>query len=253
MSLQALVYADKGVCHPSANALERQLKALLDPSVKVCKVDGEYLRSQPWEEKTVVLVMGGGSCQQWDEQLQNAGIEKIQRYVREGGRYMGFCAGAYFASAESSFKLSDRTIEKRRPLAFFPGKAIGPLVNNDDYLSLKASRAAEVSFKIRGVAEAGALYYQGGCQFDIEEDSDAVEILSMYSGLEKAAAVFCKVGKGYAFLDGTHPEFKWAPSLVEETKSYYHDLAGKLSSQEMFRQKVWEEIGVKLQLPVIAE
>jgi glutamine amidotransferase-like uncharacterized protein len=163
---------------------------------------------------------------------------------------MGFCAGAYFASAESSFELSDRTIEKRRPLAFFPGKAIGPLVNRDDYLSLKAARAAEVCYKIRGVSEVGALYYQGGCLFDLEKDSADVEIMSTYSGLEKAAAVFCKFGKGYAFLDATHPEFEWAASLGEEAESCYRELAGKLSVQEVFRLKVWEEIGFKLQLPV---
>ncbi len=247
MSLQALIYADKGVCLPSANALEEQLKALLDPSISVLKVDGEYLRTKSWEAKTVVLVMGGGSCRYWDEQLQELGIEKINRYVREGGRYMGFCAGAYFASAESYFELSDRIIEKSRPLAFFPGKAMGPLVDRDDYLSLKAARAAEVSYKIRGVLKAGALYYQGGCLFDIEKDSDAVEIMSTYRGLEKAAAVFCKVGEGCAFLDGTHSEFKWQASLGE---GCYSELAGKLSAQEMFRQEVWEEIGVKLKLPV---
>jgi len=250
MSLQALVYADKGVCLPSADALEGQLKALLDPSVEVFKVDGEYLRTKPWEDKTVVLVMGGGSCRYWDEQLQMEGIEKIIRYVRGGGKYMGFCAGAYFGSAESCFELSGRRVVKSRPLAFFPGKAIGPLVDGDDYLSLKAARAAEVSFKIRGISELGALYYQGGCLFDIEEDSAAVEIMSTYCGLGKAAAVFCKVGEGLAFLDGTHPEFEWSASWGEGAESSFRHLAGKLSAQEVFRQRVWGEIGEKLKLPL---
>ncbi|HEY5259767.1 MAG TPA: BPL-N domain-containing protein [Rhabdochlamydiaceae bacterium] len=245
---QALVYADQGVCLPSAAALERQLKSLLDPSVSVLKVDGAYLRTKAWEDKTAVLVMGGGSCRYWDEQLQAEGIEKIQRYVKGGGRYIGICAGAYFASAESHFELSDRIIEKSRALAFFPGRAVGPLVDRDDYLSLKAARAAEVCFKFRGSTEDGALYYQGGCLFDLEEDSAAVEIMSTYRGLEKAAAVFCKVGKGCAFLDGTHPEFEWRVSLGEGADNFYSKLAEKLSSQEVFRQRVWEEIGTKLGL-----
>ncbi len=247
---QALVYADQGICLPSANALEGQLKSLLDPSISVLKVNGEYLRTSDWEDETVVLAMGGGRCSCWDEQLQAEGIQKIQRYVKGGGKFIGFCAGAYFASAKSRFELSDRIIEKSRPLAFFPGKAMGPLVDRDDYLSLKAARAAEVCFKIRGSIEVGALYYQGGCLFDVEEDSAAVEIMSTYRGLGKAAAVFCKVGNGYAFLDGTHPEFIWQASLGKGADTVYSELVGKLSEQEVFRTRVWKEIGAKLALPV---
>lgn len=245
---QALIYADKGVCLPSADALANQLRALLDPSISVLKVDGEYLRTKTWEDKTAVLVMGGGSCRDWDEELQSEGIEKIERYVKGGGRYIGICAGAYFASAESYFKLSDRIIEKSRPLAFFSGKAMGPLVDEDDYLSLKAARAAKVCFKVRGSFEDGVLYYQGGCLFEVEEDTAAVEIMSTYRDLKKAAAVFCKVGKGCAFLDGTHPEFEWSSSLATGTDIVYSELVGKLSVQEVFRQRVWEEIGAKLAL-----
>lgn len=241
---QALVYADKGVCVPSADALAGQLKLLLDPSVVIRKVDGEYLRRSNWEDKTVVLAMGGGSCRQWDEQLQPEGIEKIQRYVNGGGKYIGLCAGAYFASAESRFK----TMEKNRPLAFFPGRAIGPLVDSDDYLSVHAARVAEVHFKMKGAEESGALYYQGGCLFDVEKDSVEVEIMSRYHGLGKAAAVFCRVGKGCAFLDGTHPEFEWSVSLGEGAEKDYRRLVEKLSAQEEFRRKVWEVIGCKLGL-----
>jgi biotin--protein ligase len=248
MSTQALVYADQGVCGPSASALKKQLKALLDPSISVVKVNGEYLRTKAWEEKTIVLVMGGGSCRYWDEELQAEGVEKIERYVKEGGKYIGICAGAYFASAKSCFNLKGKLIEKSRPLAFFPGKAVGPLVDEDDYLSLKAARAAEVCFKIRGLAEEGALYYQGGCLFDVEEDSAAVEIMSTYRDFGKAAAVFCKVGKGCAFLDGTHPEFVWRLNLAKGNDKVFSELVGKLSVQEVFRQRVWKEIGAKLAL-----
>jgi biotin--protein ligase len=248
MSIQALVYSGQGACGPSVTALKKQLKLLLDPSISVVKVDGEYLRTKAWEDKTVVLVMGGGSCGYWDEELQEAGIEKIERYVKGGGRYIGICAGAYFASAESYFDMNGTIVEKSRSLAFFPGRAIGPLADEDDYLSLRAARAAKVSYKFRGLAEDGALYYQGGCLFDVEEGSDAVEVMSTYRDLGKAAAVFCKVGKGCAFLDGTHPEFVWQASLGKGSDKVFSDLVGKLSVQEVFRQRVWEEIRAKLAL-----
>jgi len=246
MSALALVYAGQGVCGPSASALKKQLKAILDPSISVVKVDGEYLRTKDWEDKTAVLVMGGGSCGCWDQDLQDVGIEKIERYVRGGGKYIGFCAGAYFASRVSSFNQR----EKSRLLAFFPGKAIGPLVDEADYLSLRAARVVDVSYKFRWSVEDGALYYQGGCLFDVEGDSSTVEIMSVYRALGKAAAVFCKVGKGCAYLDGTHPEFIWKASLKIGDNEVYAELAGKLSTQEVFRQKVWEEIGTKLALRI---
>ncbi len=77
-----------------------------------------------------------------------------------------------------------------------------------------------------------------------------MEIMSTYRDLGKAAAVFCKVGKGCAFLDGTHPEFVWSASLATGADTVYGELVGMLSVQEVFRQRVWEEIGVKLALPV---
>ncbi len=249
---QALVYADEGVCLHSANAIVEQLKDLLHPSISVLKIDSHYLKREAWEDKTVVLVMGGGRCSSWDEQLESEGINKIYRYVNEGGGYIGLCAGAYFAAAESRFNTEGSPIEKKRPLAFFPGKAVGPLIQTDDYLSLSAARAAEVSCKIGGLSQIGSVYYQGGCFFDQEEDTPDVEIMSIHQSLaaRKAAAVFCKVGRGSAWLDGTHPEFKWQAILSKGSVHLFEELVQKLSPQELFRQKVWEEIGTKMKLPM---
>jgi biotin--protein ligase len=248
---QALVYLDEGVCRQSAHALVEQLEDILDPSISVLKVDSAYLKTESWEDKTVVVVMGGGVCSTWDKQLGFEGIEKIGQYVFKGGRYMGLCAGAYFACAESRFELDDqKPIEKTRPLAFFSGKAIGPLILTDDYLSMTAARAAEVSYKIRGFSQIGSLYYQGGCFFDLKEDTADVQIMSYYHRLGKASALFCKVGRGFALLDGTHPEFKWSASLSAGADCFYAELVQELSSQEDFRRKVWEEIREKLTLPL---
>ncbi len=247
---QALVYMDEGVCRSSADALVGQLEAMLDPSISVIKVDSDYLKAELWEDKTIALVMGGGTCSSWDRHLGIEGVEKIRQYVFKGGRYIGLCAGAYFASAETRFELSGQTpIERKRPLAFFPGKAMGPLIQTDEHLSLAAARAAEVSFKIKGSSQIGSLYYQGGCFFDLEEDTADVEVMSYYQSVGKASAVFCKVGRGFALLDGTHPEFKWSEGLSKGAHSSYAELVRNLASQEDFRRNVWQEIGDKLALP----
>ena len=239
---QALVYLDEGVCYPSAEALSKQLKTLLGPSIDVLKVDSHYLKTEAWQGRTVILAMPGGKCRFWDEKLGAEGINKIHDYVMKGGRYLGVCAGAYFAAAEAEFD----KMGKKRALSFFPGKAIGPLMATDDYLQLKAARALPVTFKIQDHLVQGAVYYQGGCFFDIEEDSENVEIVSRYEGINKAASLFCRVGKGQAFLCGQHPEFEWSPVKCQE--SYYEELSEALSAQEPYRRMIWEEIGRKLKI-----
>ncbi len=47
----------------------------------------------------------------------------LKRYLEKGGRYLGFCAGAFLVSR--SVKWGDKSY--RYPLGFFPGEAQGPL------------------------------------------------------------------------------------------------------------------------------
>jgi biotin--protein ligase len=246
---QALVYLDEGVCRQSAEALAQQLEEILDPSIAVIKVDSFYLKTEAWENRTVALVMGGGVCSIWDERLGTEGIDKIRRYVHQGGNYIGICAGAYFACKETRFEIGLSSIEKKRDLSFFPGKAIGPLVQTDEPLSLSAARAAKVYFDGE---EEGSLYYQGGCFFEAEREDPEVEIMGRFRKLSphKAAAVYCRAGRGGAFLCGLHPEFKWSASLSAKADRVYAKLVRKLSPHETFRQNVWKAAGRKLSLPM---
>ncbi len=251
--LQALIFHDKGVNEQSVLALEHQLKEILDPKVVINKVDAKYLATQAWEERTVVLVMGAGICSEWDILLGEMGIRKIEQYVRKGGKFIGLCAGAYFVSAESRFEIpNQKAIEKKRSLRFFDGKAIGPLVHAEDYLSSLAARAAEVCFKIQDHLENGSLYYQGGCYFSIDHDTKHTQILARYRHLAylRAAAIKCKVGKGAAFLCGLHPEFSWPKKLKESGDHALTKLAKLLCDQESFRKRIWKLIGKTLKLPL---
>ena len=127
---QVLVYEDEGVNMQSSEALVTQLRALLDSAISIQKVGSDYLKTQSWEDKTIALVMGGGKCTPWEKSLEESGMHKIRDYVLGGGKYLGFCAGAYFASAESHFSSLPK---KNRPLAFFKGKAKGPLFDTENY------------------------------------------------------------------------------------------------------------------------
>ncbi|HSW86719.1 MAG TPA: BPL-N domain-containing protein, partial [Rhabdochlamydiaceae bacterium] len=84
--LQVLIFDDDGVNKESVEAIHSQLQDILDRSISIYKVDGNYLRTQPWEEKTISLFMGGGICKVWDERLGKEGIDKIRRFVLNGGK-----------------------------------------------------------------------------------------------------------------------------------------------------------------------
>ncbi len=239
----ALVYDDEGTSSCSAYALVSQLKKLLDSRVNICKVGSAYLREKQWENKTVLLVMGGGVCSSWEKNLGEEGIFKIHHYVTAGGKYLGLCAGAYFASSESHFQPPNREpLVKKRPLSFFEGRAVGPLSEIEEYLSPEAAFAAPVSFSLEGDLRQGKLYYQGGCYF---EKHSSASVMGTYEGLP--IAVLCPVGEGLAFLLGPHPEFEWSENLKENRLC--GDLARELIPEEPFREEVWIEIGKRLGLP----
>ncbi|MCC9607965.1 BPL-N domain-containing protein [Blastopirellula sp. JC732] len=52
-----------------------------------------------------VLVMPGGSASLQAKKLEESGCENVKNFVREGGGYVGICAGAYLASAQYSWSL----------------------------------------------------------------------------------------------------------------------------------------------------
>lgn len=234
-SLQALVYDDEGVSSLSSEAIALQLRKILDASICVKKVDSAYLLKEPWEKNTVVLAMGGGRCSAWEKNLGDAGIRKIQEYVKGGGKYLGFCAGAYFGAHNSYFQAGNGPpIVKKRPYYFLKGRALGPLWEDEDYLAPEAAKAPRVHFQ----ALKGKLYYQGGCYFEVDDPD--TEVLGVYEDFQLPAAVLCPVGKGRALLCGLHPEFEW--------KGANCPLAEELKSQEEFRHQIWEIINDKLNL-----
>ena len=53
-----------------------------------------------------VLIMPGGSGSKQATNLETSGREAIQQFVKNGGGYVGVCAGAYLASSHYSWSLS---------------------------------------------------------------------------------------------------------------------------------------------------
>lgn len=224
---KVLIYRDDGISTESIKAIETQFR-----DFKTKFVDANYLRTKAWEKKSAALVMGGGHCSPWEAKLGQQGMIKIHNFVaHHGGKYLGICAGAYFAAATSIFQGQP---PKQRPIAFYPGTASGPLNNTANHLAPESALALKVSL----FAKKGLCYYQGGCGFDITEPTESTRILARYCKPYKTSAIIsCTVGIGKAVLCGLHPEFCWTDFTTRDQT--IAPMAETLAQQESFRQDIW--------------
>ena len=147
------------------------------------------------------------------------GAGRVARYVRDGGSYLGLCAGAYFAAARVDFELgTPLEVTGPRELAFFPGAAVGAVAPGFAYASETGACAMRLRFAAAppplrsapphlpqlALDDECLAYVNGGPAFMLPPGvgSDAaVQTLAVYEN-GAAAAVRCAVGAGVAVLCG---------------------------------------------------
>jgi len=99
--IRVAVYAGEG----TGASLDATLKALArQPGLSVHEVKGEAIR-QGHLARYDVLIVPGGSGSKEARGLGEKGREEIKEFVRQGGGYLGICAGAYLASCDYPWAL----------------------------------------------------------------------------------------------------------------------------------------------------
>ncbi|MGQ9459769.1 MAG: PKD domain-containing protein [Candidatus Bathyarchaeaceae archaeon] len=150
-----------------------------------------------------LLCMPGGWAGDIFEGLGITGILKIQDFVREGGAYMGICAGAYLAC--------DRTIWREElidfPLDLFPGEAVGPVEGVSSGSMVKIKMVNRTHPITAHEPEYEWILYALGPEFHAYEWAD-VTVLGRYDANDEPAIVACEYGSGRVFLTGPHPEIE---------------------------------------------
>ena len=164
-----------------------------------------------------LVVQPGGGCTSQYKALGEKGAEALRRFVLNGGKYYGVCAGAFMALQQS---LPNRP---RIGLAPFKG---------DDPAHYRGSAPIKVAFTeegrkaLEGVGKSRTVVYAGGPALIPGEpvaDSD-IKILGSYAGrkisttsgkpvedmLGKGAFAGGRAGKGKVFVSCPHPEFEEA-------------------------------------------
>ncbi|KAK4694483.1 biotin---protein ligase, partial [Lecanoromycetidae sp. Uapishka_2] len=221
--MNVLVYAGNGCTVEAVRHCVYTLRRLLSPNYAVISIEGKAIIEEPWTGTCALLVFPGGADLGYCRTLNGEGNRKITQYVERGGSYLGFCAGAYYASKRCEFEEGNKKLEVMgdRELAFYPGPCRGLAFPGFVYHSEAGARAVELRVSKTSLTK-GSLpdifrsYYNGGGVFvDAPKYKDhGVEILASYtqelkvdSGEGTAAVVYCKAGEGAAVLMSPHPEF----------------------------------------------
>ena len=209
--LKAAIYNDKD---GSNGIIARMLRLSPEYELKVLKA-ADYANGGL--DGIDLLIQPGGSCKGQYEMLGTNGVVALRRYVLEGGRYYGVCAGAFMGAQIS------------RPE--WPRLGLVPFKGDDPEhyrgsAPIKVALTEEGKKVFEGSAKERKVIYAGGPALipgDPVPDTD-VKVLATYAGrvintgggtnaMEaiktmrgKAAFVGGRVGKGRVFLSCPHPE-----------------------------------------------
>lgn len=200
--MTVLIYLDKGVSQESADALFLYFNAIKPTYF----ITGEALQKRDWMAQTEYLIIPGGRSLPFYESLNEAGNANIIAFVEQGGCYVGFCAGAYYACSETLFA-QGLPLELKLPgrLNFFNGRAIGPVLCTKEFAYHSESGACITDIVWQDQTHY-PVYFNGGCFFEQSDDVENITTLARYAINQKPAVIDCCVEKGRAILFGVHPE-----------------------------------------------
>lgn len=194
MGKNIVIYQDEGVGEFGLSCLKKFFK---EDDVRLATaeavIDGGILGMAD------IFVMPGGADLPYCKKLNGTGNDNLRAYVKNGGTYLGICAGAYYACRAIEFhKGRADEICGKRELNLVDATAIGSLPEFAPYYDQTLRSAASIELSIRGGQTATALYY-GGCTFRLDEN---VKILAAYSDGRPAI-----IRKNNVILSGVHFEY----------------------------------------------
>ena len=172
-----------------------------------------------------VLVMPGGSGYDRYTQLKEEGFEKIRRYIREGGRYYGICAGIALALNDPKrLRLIPYTREKTPPRGGYSA-AIRFNARAQNLLGISADvrylRYHDGPLPVKGKAVPDS-EYEVLATFDGHVMQKGKSVSPMYG---MPAVIFGRYGKGLVLVSVAHPEY--FPSTHDILGAGFKPLTGK--------------------------
>ena len=132
--------------------------------ISVETTTSEEVISGKLSDQCCLLVMPGGRDLPYVDKLKGKGNENISQFVKNGGGYLGICAGAYYGCSSVQFAQGDPLLEVvgQRELSFFKGVSQGPVFDDFEYASNKGAMAADVQ-----LTQAGMEMLESYCPQDV--------------------------------------------------------------------------------------
>ena len=223
------IYSGPGASRAYVGYIRNTLGEYVGDQYSERTILAQEINSDGWQASTGMLVFPGGAATPYQDALHEIGNPLIRSYVEDGGRYLGICAGAYYACDAVQFETWSLL---PRDLKFFSGIGQGPtLEKHYDPSSSKSARAAKIYWVGDGPLQGQSLdvFYFGGGHFINAEIYEGIEVLAYYdidqvepkykSGQKDFPAIVkCKVGSGVAILSAVH--FEWIPDEQERKDPY---------------------------------
>ncbi|VDP98504.1 unnamed protein product [Trichobilharzia regenti] len=155
--------------------------------------------------QTDLICFGGGYDLGYLKSLSIEGCLKLQKYIKENhGKYLGICAGAYFASDYCQFDKNgplevcgERHIKLFRELSVClifllvlpKGTAIGPVYPGFQYNNESGSYAVPIEATLETInPQKTVVYYNGGCTFKSTNWENSRVLYKYYKVIEKLKA-----------------------------------------------------------------
>ena len=244
-NLRVALYRDSGVFFPLADSLYRRLRRW---GWQVQRVQASFLVEEEWESQFDLLIFPGGRDVPYQRKLSGKGNRKIISFVRGGGKFLGICAGAYYACGKILFAQGTplQVIEERE-LGFFPGQAVGPLgdPHRFSYIDLHGIQAVPLSCRPPfSSLYIPHLYYHGGCTFlsEKKEDFASISILATYPEWENQPALIAfSYGRGGGILCSVHLEYLLEED-IQNLRNKRADLFPLLQSSRILSEQLFEQL-----------
>ena len=115
LPIRVAVYEGPGAGPSRANLIEALASAKDGPKMKVAALDPEAIRRGELEQFDVLIHPGGSGGSQ-GRALDARGRAMVREFVRNGGGFIGICAGAYLATDDYEWSLGlieARVVDKR--------------------------------------------------------------------------------------------------------------------------------------------
>jgi glutamine amidotransferase-like uncharacterized protein len=204
------IYNGKGT---SRNSLKHTLHTFSNYApvkYQIGYISAEEIILGDWFDDTALLIIPGGADLHYCKYLNGKGNIQIQRYLMQGGSFLGICAGAYYSGTSIEFaKSSSMEVVSTRELGVYKGMVVGPALCRYHYNSNKGVRAAKITFDIDGRVNETVVFYNGGGYCVNAENVPDTKIIATYEDL-RAAIIMCNFGKGKAILSGVHFEYDYS-------------------------------------------